>query len=254
MHGDRVLVQTITPGTGTYQLGVALDGFLTMAQAGITSGSRVSYCVQDSLTEPTQFEIGEGIYTSGTPATLSRVQVLRTHGGGSSAVNWGVGTRYVFLAVNAKRLAILDTDGLLPNSIVPQALMSQVFSGGTFSVPHNTSFNAPWNQMGVNSLGAQPGANPAYALVPPTAGLYRAALCITFGPSTVGQRLAEIIIGGVTRARVRSPSSTGIVDLVCAWEGPMEAGQNVQTFLYQDSGAALACGGTTQSSFTLTRL
>lgn len=252
--GDRVLVQTTTTGTGTYSLGAALDGFLSPAQAGIATGSRVCATVVDSLTAPTQFEVVEGIYTSGSPATLTRARVVRNSAGTTAAINWGSGTRYLFLTPNATRLVLLDTDGMLPSAVMPQALMSQVFSGALQSIPNNTSTNMGWNQMGVNTLGAQPGANPAFALVPPVDGLYRATLCVSFASNTVGQRLAEIIIGGTTRTRVRASAATGDVDLNAVWEGPMTGGQNVQAFVYQNSGGALGAGGTPQSSFTLTKL
>lgn len=111
--GDRVLVQTTTTGTGTYQLGAALQGHLTLAQAGIPTGARVSYTVVDSLTSPEFFEVVEGVYTAGSPATLTRGQVFRTAGGGTSAVNWPLGTRYILIGPSAARLVLFDTEGHL---------------------------------------------------------------------------------------------------------------------------------------------
>ncbi len=111
--GDRILVTTTTTGTGTYQLGSAVTGFLTFALAGVSTGARVPYVVVDSLTAPTEFEIGEGIYTFGTPSTLARTQVRRNTSGGTSAINWGAGTKYVLLAPSAANLPVYDTNGAL---------------------------------------------------------------------------------------------------------------------------------------------
>lgn len=111
--GDRVLVTTTTTGTGTYQLGSAVTGFLTPALAGISTGARMPFVVVDSLTAPTAFEVGEGIYTSGSPATLARTQIRRNTSGGTSAINWGAGTKYILLAPSAANLPAYDTDGLL---------------------------------------------------------------------------------------------------------------------------------------------
>ncbi|WP_135469846.1 tail fiber domain-containing protein [Crenalkalicoccus roseus] len=111
--GDRVLVQTSTTGTGTYQLGAALTGYQTFAAAGIASGARVAYLVVDSLTAPTQWEISEGIYTSGSPPTLTRAMVKRNHLGTSAAVNWAAGTKYVAVVLPADRVPVLDSVGFL---------------------------------------------------------------------------------------------------------------------------------------------
>lgn len=111
--GDRVLVATTTTGTGTYSLGSAVTGYLDLATAGVVSGSRVAFVVVDSLTAPTAFEIAEGVYTSGSPGTLTRAQIRRNTTGGTAAVNWGAGTKYLMLAPNAANLPLLDTDGSL---------------------------------------------------------------------------------------------------------------------------------------------
>ena len=113
VFGDRILVETTTTGTGTYQIGAAVTGYLTFALAAIASGARVPYVAVDSLTAPTAFEIGEGVYASGSPATLARTQIRRNTTGGTTAINWGAGTKYVMLAPSAANLPAYDTNGLL---------------------------------------------------------------------------------------------------------------------------------------------
>jgi hypothetical protein len=111
--GDRVLVATSTAGTGTYDLGAAVSGYLTPALAGVASGSRVSYVVVDSLTNPSLFEIGEGTYTSAATPTVSRTLIVRNTTGGTSAVNWSSGTKYLFFAPSASRFVMYDSDGVM---------------------------------------------------------------------------------------------------------------------------------------------
>lgn len=109
--GDRVLVSTDTTGTGTYDLGASVSGYLAPANAGVASGSRVAYVVVDSLTNPSTFEVGEGTYTAGSPATISRTLIVRNSSGGTSAVSWSAGTKYLFLAPSASRFVMYDSDG-----------------------------------------------------------------------------------------------------------------------------------------------
>jgi hypothetical protein len=109
--GDRVLVTTITTGTGTYDLGTAVAGYLAPADAGVASAARVAYVVVDSLTNPSTFEIGEGTYTAGSPATISRTLIVRNSSGGTSAISWSAGTKYIFLAPSASRFVTYDSDG-----------------------------------------------------------------------------------------------------------------------------------------------
>ena len=111
---DRVLVALTTTGTGTYALGAAVTGYLSPALAGVASGARLAYVVVDSLTAPTAFEIGEGVYSAGSPATLTRAQIRRNTTGGTAAVNWASGTKYLMLAPSAANLPALDTDGVVP--------------------------------------------------------------------------------------------------------------------------------------------
>jgi len=109
--GDRVLVATGTTGTGAYDLGAAVGGYLTPALAGVVSGSRVSYVVVDSLLSPSLFEIGEGTYTSAATPTVSRTLIVRNNTGGTSAVSWSFGTKYLFFAPSASRFVMYDSDG-----------------------------------------------------------------------------------------------------------------------------------------------
>ncbi|WP_424138681.1 tail fiber domain-containing protein [Roseomonas chloroacetimidivorans] len=110
---DRVLAITNTTGTGAYALAAAASGtFRTIGQAGGVAGRRYMYTVQDSISAPTEFEEGEGIFGAGPPETLSRSTIKASSNGGS-AVNWSAGTKYLFLTVHADRQVLRDTDGIV---------------------------------------------------------------------------------------------------------------------------------------------
>src|SRR5690348_5244688 len=102
---DRVLLATTTTGSGTYSLGSAQTGYQDFAGAGANSGDSVAYAVVDSLSAPSDWEVGEGVYTAGSPATLSRV-TIRASSNGGLAVSWAAGTKYVFCAPSAEKLIL----------------------------------------------------------------------------------------------------------------------------------------------------
>jgi len=81
--GNRVKHITSTTGTGTVTLGSAFsNAFFTFAEAGIANASKVTYVLE----EGTDFEIGEGTYTS-AGTTLSRDIVLASKIGGTAGTS-----------------------------------------------------------------------------------------------------------------------------------------------------------------------
>ena len=189
---DRVLVATTTTGTGTYAIGTAITGYLDPAGAGVTTGARLAYVVVDSLTAPTAFEIGEGIYTAGSPGTLTRAQIRRNTAGGTSAINWGAGTKYLMLAPSAANLPTLDTAGALTAPAL--SLTGNAAVGGTLAVTSNATIGTG---LTVTSGGASI-----------TAG----GLTVTAGGLSVGAGGASIagnstIIGDLTTYRSGAPTT-----------------------------------------------
>ena len=86
---DFVQESTTTTGTGTYSLGGANTGYQTFI-SGNTTGDTVRF----SVTDGTDWEVCEGVITSGTPDTLTRGTVLASSNAGS-AVSWGAGSKTV---------------------------------------------------------------------------------------------------------------------------------------------------------------
>ncbi len=73
---DRVSFSTATTGAGTITVGSAVTKYQTPAQAGVPTGTEVSYFIEDG----SNWEVGRGIYTvSGTTMT----RILRRSSSGS---------------------------------------------------------------------------------------------------------------------------------------------------------------------------
>ena len=100
---DRIKETTSTTGTGTYTLAGASTGFEAFSVIG--DGNTTYYCCTDG----TDFEVGIGTYTaSGT--TLARTTILQSSNS-DSAVNWGSGTRDIFVTQPAEKAVFKDASG-----------------------------------------------------------------------------------------------------------------------------------------------
>lgn len=70
LHDMAKMTVVGTPGTGNITLGVAVSGFQTYAQAGVTNGEIVSYSVADV---GNTWEVGHGTYNSSGPTQTRTV-------------------------------------------------------------------------------------------------------------------------------------------------------------------------------------
>ena len=96
---DRVKETTTTTGTGTVSLGGAVTGFRAFSSA-FASGTAVYYCITDG----TNWEVGYGAATTGTPWTLARTTVLASSNAGA-LVSFGAGTKDVFCTAPAAEIS-----------------------------------------------------------------------------------------------------------------------------------------------------
>ncbi|MCG8596122.1 MAG: hypothetical protein MI785_17415 [Kiloniellales bacterium] len=87
---DRVFETTTTQGTGTLSLAGAQSGFRAFRDA-FANGDEVFYLIEQV---DTAWEVGRGVFTLGTPDTLSRAQVLSSSAGGG-AIGFGPGAKNV---------------------------------------------------------------------------------------------------------------------------------------------------------------
>jgi len=100
---DRVQETTTTTGTGTYVLAGAKDGFQSFAAIG--NGNTTYY----ACTDGTDYEVGIGTYTlSGT--TLARTTIIESSNS-DAAVNWGAGSKDIFVTLPASKATFLDASG-----------------------------------------------------------------------------------------------------------------------------------------------
>lgn len=97
---DRVKETTTTTGTGSYTLAGAASGFQSFADA-LADGDTTWYGVEDG----TYWEVGLGTWDE-SAGTLARTTVYASSNSGS-AVNWGAGSKNVFMTLPASRKSTL---------------------------------------------------------------------------------------------------------------------------------------------------
>ena len=100
---DRVRVTSATTGTGTFTLGAAVNSFQDFSVIG--DGNTTYYAIVDSASG--DFEVGLGTFTS-SGTTLSRDTILESSNAGS-AVNFGAGTKDVFVTYPAEKAVYFDS-------------------------------------------------------------------------------------------------------------------------------------------------
>lgn len=92
VFADRVKETSTTTGTGSYTLAGAEAGHQSISDA-VGAGNQAYFCAEDG----TDWEVFLGTYNEGS---LSRGTILASSNSGS-AVDWGAGTKNVFLVVPA---------------------------------------------------------------------------------------------------------------------------------------------------------
>ena len=104
---DRVKETTTSTGTGTINLGGAVQGFTTFV-AGIGNSNTTYYCIE--LDGGAEFEVGIGTVTDATPDTLSRTTILSSSNS-NNAVNFSAGNKNVFCTQPASKAVFEDASG-----------------------------------------------------------------------------------------------------------------------------------------------
>lgn len=115
---DRVRETTTTTGTGTVTLAGAVAGFQSFSVIG--NGNTTYYTITNNV----DWEVGIGTYTS-VGTTLSRNTILESSNGGA-AVNFGAGTKDVFVTYPAEESVYQDGA-----SIAAGTSVLAVANGGT---------------------------------------------------------------------------------------------------------------------------
>lgn len=157
---DRVLETTTTQGTGTISLAGPVSGFQGFLD-GVSTGSKVAYIINDT----TDWEVGIGTVTSGSPDTLSR-DTVHASSNSNAAVNWGPGTRNVRLGPTAKLTVIRDENlnlingfGTVGGTATAQTLTIDpaptAMSDGMLLIWPSAGAITTASQLNVNGLGAK---------------------------------------------------------------------------------------------------
>ena len=157
---DRVKETTTTTGTGTIDLGGAVTNFETFA-ANLSNSDTTYYAIVDNTNNA--FEVGLGTFSTGSPNTLARTTPIASSNS-NSAVNFGVGTKEVFITTPASKMAFLDASGNL------------ISTGGS-SVVDTDLVNDTSPQLGgnldVNGNGIVSTSNANIAITPNGTGVVR---------------------------------------------------------------------------------
>jgi hypothetical protein len=129
---DRVLETSTSTGTGSFVLAGARDGYQSFTDA-LANGDTTYY----TITDGTDWEVGLGTWTESS-ATLARTTVLSSSNSGS-AVNFGAGTKEVFISYPSGKLAEDTTAALLKSG---GTMTGNLTLSGT-----NTRINLPYDHF-----------------------------------------------------------------------------------------------------------
>lgn len=131
---DRVLETTSTSGTGSFQLAGTKTGYRTFSSA-FSSGDSVYYCI----TYGSEWEVGYGTLTTGSPWTLSRDGVLASSNS-NAIVSFSAGIKEIFCTAAA---AGLVTTTNINNATLPASFTTLNASGFTTVSKNSTALQAP---------------------------------------------------------------------------------------------------------------
>jgi hypothetical protein len=140
---DRVKETTTTTGTGTVTLAGAAAGFQSFVVIG--DGNQTFYSIVDATSGA--WEVGVGTYTaSGT--TLSRTTVVSSSNAGS-LVNFGAGTKDVFVTYPSSRAVYLDAAGSAVTTLDIGTLGTSTANISTANITAGTVATAPVNNTDI---------------------------------------------------------------------------------------------------------
>ena len=134
---DRVKETTTTTGTGTVTLAGAAAGFQSFVVIG--DGNQTFYAIVDATSGA--WEVGVGTYTS-SGTTLSRTTVVSSSNAGS-LVNFGAGSKDVFVTYPSSRAVYLDAAGSAVTTLDIGTLGTSTANISTANITAGTVATAP---------------------------------------------------------------------------------------------------------------
>jgi hypothetical protein len=139
---DRVRETTTTTGTGTINLLGAVTNFETFT-ANLSNSDTTYYAIIDNTNN--DFEVGLGTFTS-SGTTLARTTIIASSNS-NSAVNFGTGTKDVFITIPASKLVVEDGSN---NVAIGGTVTASAFSGSGASLTGIDVVNDTSPQLGGN--------------------------------------------------------------------------------------------------------
>jgi hypothetical protein len=143
---DRVRETSTTTGTGTLTLAGAVAGFQSFSAIG--TGNTTYYTIATS----SDWEVGIGTWTS--PNQLSRGTILASTNGGA-AVNFGAGTKDVFVTYPAEKSVNLDANNV---ANTPKGLQIENASASPIHIGFDGTGNTDSLVVGIGLTGTTAGA------------------------------------------------------------------------------------------------
>ena len=140
---DRVKETTTTTGTGTVTLAGAAAGFQSFVVIG--DGNQTFYAIVDATSG--DWEVGVGTYTS-SGTTLSRTTVVSSSNAGS-LVNFGAGSKDVFVTYPSSRAVYLDAAGSAVTTLDIGTLGTSTANISTANITAGTVATAPVNNTDI---------------------------------------------------------------------------------------------------------
>jgi hypothetical protein len=137
---DRVRETTTTTGTGTITLAGAVINFETFT-ANLSNSDTTYYAIIDNTNN--DFEVGLGTFTS-SGTTLARTSIIASSNS-NSAVNFGTGTKDVFITIPASKLVVEDGSN---NVAIGGTVTATAFSGSGASLTGVDVVNDTSPQLG----------------------------------------------------------------------------------------------------------
>jgi hypothetical protein len=140
---DRVKETTTTTGTGTVTLAGAAAGFQSFVVIG--DGNQTFYAIVDATSGA--WEVGVGTYTS-SGTTLSRTTVVSSSNAGS-LVNFGAGSKDVFVTYPSSRAVYLDAAGSAVTTLDIGTLGTSTANISTANITAGTVATTPVNNTDI---------------------------------------------------------------------------------------------------------
>lgn len=142
---NRCVETTQTTGTGTVDLLGAQDGSQAFAD-DLTSGEQTPYVIEDDPSAPTEWEVGIGTWTDGSPATLARDTVIASSNNGNK-ISLQSGQTYVVTGTIVRQAfgdaAFIDAQSSPSDTTAGKAVLTESLGDITAAVMPFAMSTAP---------------------------------------------------------------------------------------------------------------